>query len=104
MSVRFAIGALLALAAPLEAQKPRARNLGANPGADRGDSALVSLRMVANEHLDPIFQATVQATEGAITSALLAAETTIGADSIKVTALPHARLRDILKQYGRLDK
>ncbi len=73
----------------------------ANPGAAT-DTTLVTLGMVANERLDPLFAATVQATEEAVTNALVAAETMTGADDVRVVALPHDRLREILKQYGRL--
>ena len=73
----------------------------ANPGAAT-DTTLVTLSMVANERLDPLFAATVQATEEAVTNALVAAETMTGADDVRVVALPHDRLREILKQYGRL--
>ncbi len=73
----------------------------ANPGAGR-DSGLVSLRMLPDERLTPLFEATVQATEEAIINALLAAETMTGADDVTVYALPHARLREVLRKYRRL--
>jgi D-aminopeptidase len=68
-------------------------------GADTG---LVALTMLPNDRINPLFEATVQATEEAIINAMLAAETMTGADSIRVYALPHDRLRQILRQYGRL--
>ncbi|MBA2458704.1 MAG: P1 family peptidase [Gemmatimonadales bacterium] len=73
----------------------------ANPGAAR-DTALVSVGMVPNERLDPLFAATVQATEEAVTNALVAAETMTGADDVRAVALPHERLREILRKYNRL--
>jgi len=72
----------------------------ANPGA-AADTGRVSLTMLPNEHLDPLFAATVQATEEAITNAMLAAETMTGADSVRAYALPHERLREIMRKYGR---
>jgi L-aminopeptidase/D-esterase-like protein len=57
--------------------------------------------MVPNERLDPLFTATVQATEEAVTNAMLAAETMTGADNIRATALPHDRLIEILRKYNR---
>jgi L-aminopeptidase/D-esterase-like protein len=75
----------------------------ANPGA-AGDSARVSLTMIPNERLDPLFEATVQATEEAVTNAMIAAETMTGADEIRAYALPHARLVEILRKYNRLQK
>ncbi len=73
----------------------------ANPNAASDSTATIALRMVPNERLDPIFAATVQATEEAITNAMLAAETMTGADDVRAYALPHERLREIMKKYGR---
>jgi D-aminopeptidase len=73
----------------------------ANPHAASDSVPAVALRMVPNDRLDPIFSATVQATEEAITNAMLAAETTEGADDVRAYALPHDRLRAILRKYGR---
>jgi D-aminopeptidase len=67
------------------------------------DSAGVnSVRMLDDERIDPIYEATVQATEEAIINALLAAKTMTGADDLRVPALPHDRLREVLQRYGRL--
>jgi D-aminopeptidase len=73
----------------------------ANPGA-AADSGLIALQMLPNDRLDPLFGATVQATEEAVTNALVAAETMTGADDIRAYALPHDRLRTILRKYNRL--
>jgi D-aminopeptidase len=43
----------------------------------------------------------VQATEEAIVNALVAAETMTGADDRTISALPHDKLRELLKKYGR---
>jgi D-aminopeptidase len=73
----------------------------ANPGA--ADPAReASLTMLPNESIDPLFIATIEATEEAIVNAMLAAETMTGADHICVHALPHHRLIEILKRYYRL--
>jgi D-aminopeptidase len=68
--------------------------------SDRGP--VTSVRMLQDERIDPVYQATVEATEEAIINALLAAQTMTGADDLRVPALPHDRLRSILKKYGRL--
>jgi L-aminopeptidase/D-esterase-like protein len=60
--------------------------------------------MLPNDSLDPIFLATVQATEEAIINAMIAAETMTGIDNHMAIALPHDRLREILKKYNRLQK
>ncbi len=75
----------------------------ANPGA-ADEEHEVTLRMLPNDKLDPYFEATVQATEEAIVNALVAADTMEGFAGHKVMALPHDRLRQLLKQFGRLAK
>jgi L-aminopeptidase/D-esterase-like protein len=62
------------------------------------------LSMLPNDTLDPIFLATVQATEEAVINAMVAAETMKGIDDHEVIALPHDRLREVLKKYNRLVK
>ena len=73
----------------------------ANPDAS-GIEHLAQLQMVPNDSLDPIFTATVQATEEAVINALVAAKDMTGADNHHVTALSHEKLRAVLKKYGRL--
>ena len=66
--------------------------------------AVRDLKMLPNEQLNPIFLATVQATEEAVINAMIAAETMKGINDFEVVALPHDRLREVLKTYGRLTK
>jgi L-aminopeptidase/D-esterase-like protein len=73
----------------------------ANPGAANPEG-VAHLDMLPNDRLDPLLGATVDATEEAIVNAMIAAETMSGADGNTVYALPHDRLRDILKKYNRL--
>ncbi len=73
----------------------------ANPGAWK-PSGLRHLEMVPNDELGPLFAATVQATEEAIVNALVAAETMTGADNHTVEALPHEKLREVLRKYNRI--
>jgi D-aminopeptidase len=74
----------------------------ANPRASR-DSGTAHLTMLSNERMNPLFEATVDATEEAILNAMLAAETMTGADGNRVYALPADRLVAILKKYGRME-
>jgi D-aminopeptidase len=68
-----------------------------------GDSLGVrSVPMLEDERIDPVYEATVQATEEAIINAMLAAKTMTGADYLRVPALPHDRLRAVLQKYNRL--
>ena len=60
--------------------------------------------MVPNGNMNPLFKATVHATEEAIINALVAAEDMIGVNGNTVYALPHDRLRTILKKYNRLSE
>jgi D-aminopeptidase len=73
-----------------------------NPGAASADP-VVDLKMLTNDHLDPIFAATVQATEEAVINAMVAAETMTGIENHRVIALPHDKLREVLKKYNRLN-
>jgi L-aminopeptidase/D-esterase-like protein len=62
----------------------------------------VQVAMVPNEGINPIFYATVQATEEAILNALLAADTMTGADGVRVFALPQDRLLEVMRKYNRI--
>src|SRR5438876_3717502 len=74
----------------------------ANPHASR-DSGLAQVVMAPDGRITPLFEATVQATEEAIVNAMLAADTMTGADDLTVYALPHDRLREVLRKYNRLN-
>jgi len=73
----------------------------ANTGAAQ-TAGLRSLKMVPNDEMNPLFEATVQATEEAIVNAMVGAETMTGVDDHRVIALPHERLRQVLKEYNKL--
>jgi len=75
----------------------------ANPGAI-SSHGLRQITMLPNDSLDPIFLATVQATEEAVINAMVAAKTMTGINDRTVIALPHDRLREVLKKYNRLTK
>jgi D-aminopeptidase len=75
----------------------------ANSGAAATDH-VVDLKMLPNDKLEPVFSATVQATEEAIINAMIAAQTMIGIENHKVTAIPHDQLRSVLKKYNRLQE
>jgi len=62
-----------------------------------------TLRVVADAHLDPIFEAVQEATEEAILNALTMATTTVGRDGNTAHAIPLDRLVAIMKKYGRLE-
>jgi D-aminopeptidase len=65
------------------------------------DTGAVNVRMMPNARMNPLFFATVQATETAIVNALLAAETMTGINDHRVHAMPLDRVRAIMAKYGR---
>ena len=73
----------------------------ANPEAAK-PSGVARLEMLANESMNALFSATVQAVEETIVNAMIAAETMTGIDGHKVIAIPHQPLQQILKKYNRL--
>jgi len=73
----------------------------ANPRSWSSDS-VSSVRRLSNDRITPLFQATAQATEAAITNALLAAETTTGANDLRIFAMPVDRMLDAMRKYGRM--
>jgi D-aminopeptidase len=70
----------------------------AQAGATKG---VVNLSMLANDEMNATFEATVEATEEAIINAMLGAETMTGYEGHRVIALPHDRLREVLRRYQR---
>jgi D-aminopeptidase len=75
----------------------------ANPRAAASED-VAHLAMLSNDRINPIFLATVQATEEAVVNAMVAADTMTGMKGHTVMALPHDQLRDVLKKYNRLVK
>jgi L-aminopeptidase/D-esterase-like protein len=75
----------------------------ANPGA-ASPKGVRDVKMLPNDRIDPLFLATVQATEEAVVNSMVAAETMTGIDGHTAIALPHERLREVLKKYNRLEK
>lgn len=82
----------------------------ANPHAYYGENDAeyatkpFSVQTMINDRMDPIFEATVQATEEAVVNAMVAADDMTGYKGRHVIALPHDQLREVLKKYNRLAK
>ncbi len=57
--------------------------------------------VISKWKLDPLYRATVEATEEAIINALVAAETMVGANGNKMYGCPHDQLIELMKKYGR---
>jgi D-aminopeptidase len=60
------------------------------------------IKMLSNDQINPVFNATVQAVEEAIVNAMIAAETMEGINGNKGHALPHKVVVDLLKKYKRI--
>ena len=74
-----------------------------NRGMQVGDAALTAtIQMLSDDHISELFWATIEATEEAILNSLVAAETMVGRDGITFHALPHDRLVEVMRRYGRL--
>ena len=68
------------------------------------DSEVKTVQMLPNELMTDLFQATAQVVEEAILNALIAARTMTGIEGNTVYAIPHERLREVLRKYNRLSK
>ena len=75
----------------------------ANPGVASARPT-TDVTLLSNFAINPLFEATVEATEEAIINAMVAAETMVGRDGNRSDALPHKRLQEILKRFNRLDE
>src|SRR6266571_3856007 len=73
----------------------------ANPNVANPDQITHSVETIPNNLMDPIFTGVVQATEEAIVNALVDNHSMTGRDNHRVDALPHDRLRNLLKKYNR---
>jgi len=75
----------------------------ARTNAPRGDEkGVAQLHALDNDSLNPLFGASVFATEEAIINSMVAAKDMIGHNSFSVKALPHEKLRAVMRQYNRL--
>ena len=70
----------------------------ANPRAADSSPPTRTIETMPNDVMDPLFTATVEATEEAIINALVDNHDMTGRDDHKVPALPHDRLREIFKR------
>ncbi|HUM46705.1 MAG TPA: P1 family peptidase [Chitinophagales bacterium] len=67
-----------------------------------GEYTTESWKVIPKWMLDPVYKATVEATEEAIINALVAAKDMEGVNGNKVYAIPQERLKGIMKKYNRL--
>ena len=69
----------------------------------KGNRRLETWNVLPKVELNPVFEATVEATEEAIINALVAAEDMDGINGNKCYAIPHDRLKEVMKKYNRLN-
>jgi D-aminopeptidase len=75
----------------------------ADAGAsDDPDGRACQVTLFPNRALTALFEASIDATEEAIVNALVAAETSVGANSLRLSALPHQRVQSLLGAHGLL--
>jgi D-aminopeptidase len=74
----------------------------ANPNVANPDQITHNVQTIPNDLMDPLFAGVVQATEEAVVNALVDNHSMTGRDNHRVDALPHDRLRELLKKYNRL--
>jgi D-aminopeptidase len=67
----------------------------------RGSEKELSIRLLTTEHVEPLFRATVEATEEAILNALTMGKTMEGIDGHVAYGIPYDRLATIMAKYGR---
>ena len=70
----------------------------ANPNVVNPDQVTHQVQTIPNDLMDPIFTAVVQATEEAVVNALVDNDSMTGRDNHRVEALPHDRIREIMKR------
>ncbi|MBN8954738.1 MULTISPECIES: P1 family peptidase [unclassified Rhizobium] len=75
----------------------------AHPMAHRANGHL-PLEIVNDEPLDPVYMAAVDSVEEAVVNAMLAAEDMGGTpyDRLRIQAIPHEQLAELIRQYGRM--
>jgi D-aminopeptidase len=71
----------------------------ANPNAANPDQITHNVQTIPNDLMDPILAGVVQATEEAVVNALIDNHSMTGRDNHRVDALPHDRLREIMKRF-----
>src|SRR5437899_7870001 len=70
----------------------------ANPNVANPDQVTHNVQTIPNDLMDPLFAGVVQATEEAVVNALIDNHSMTGRDNHRVDALPHDRVREIMKR------
>ena len=78
----------------------RMKSYKSGSGAENQEGPL-TVDMVPDVSITPLFWGVIEATEEAILNALVAADTMVGRDGITANALPHDQLVEIMTKHGR---
>ena len=70
----------------------------ANPNVANPGQVTHSVETIPNDLMDPLFTGVVQATEEAVVNALVDNHSMTGRDNHHVKALPHDRVRELMKR------
>jgi L-aminopeptidase/D-esterase-like protein len=62
---------------------------------------VLDAKLLSTDEMNPIFRATVEATDEAVINAMMKAETMTGINGNTVYALPYDRLAEVMARYGR---
>jgi L-aminopeptidase/D-esterase-like protein len=73
----------------------------ANRNVAGPDQITHEVQTIPNDLMDPLFAGVVQATEEAVINALVDNHSMTGRDNHRVEALPHDRLRELMKRFRR---
>ena len=67
-----------------------------------GGESTANVKYLLNDYLDPLLFASAYASEEAIINSMVAGEAMTGHKGMSVEALPHDKLLEIMRQYGRV--
>jgi D-aminopeptidase len=68
----------------------------------RSDQAILHQSRLRDDAIDDLFRTTIEATNEAVLNAMMAAKTMTGRDGNTAHALPHAKLVEIMRRFGRI--
>ncbi len=68
------------------------------------DYTIEKWEVIPKWHLNPLYQATVEATEEAVINVLIAAEEMKGINDNVFYPIPHEKLKEVLQKYNRLEE
>ncbi len=71
----------------------------ANPHAHQEGNGLSQTSFIPNAHLDPVFEAVIQAVDEAVVNAMVANDTMVGHNGARIEHLPREKVFELLKKH-----